>query len=126
MFRYEHVYIESPRVNAGGSTVAKHSVSVGDYILEHAQLNPSQATKNVCRARLVFNPKVRSDSDVEYVQHILSGFIKDETDVLVTDSPRPFRGPGYFFGMHVAGANTESLEMFLIYRKVEPQQEGFG
>ena len=116
-----HVYVESPRVNAGGSTVAKHSVGVGDYILEHAQLNPAQATKNVCRARLIFNPLRRSDSDIEYVQHILSGFVKDEKDVLVTDGPRVFRGPGYFFGMHVAGANTESLEMFLIYRKVEEQ-----
>ena len=119
MTRYEHVFVESPRVSTGNSTVAMHSVGVGDFILEHAQLNPQQATDNVCRARLVFNPKVRSDSDIEYVQHILSGFIKDETDVLVTDGPRPFRGPGYFFGMHVAGANIEYLEMFLIYRKVE-------
>ena len=112
------IKVQGTLAAAAASSVFRHGVGDGEYVLEYASIRPDQATVNPTIVALTFVPP--QDSAIGTV-YLGAGVASGDHYPLDVSGPIPILGPGYFQAEARSQTTGDSIMGTISYRKVKYQ-----
>ena len=113
------VIIHGDDVGVGSASTYRHDVGEGEYIFEHACIEPDQTNSWPTLCTFQFIPLY-----TEVAQKTIwlgSGYAADDNYPLIIVGPVAVTGPGYFLASMKSLTTNDAIEGSFSYRKVKSQ-----